>query len=327
MRWQEIFGGADSSLAFGSKAQYNTKFVQTNFWDGTPNSRREKLMPFFWSEIFTKGVLLGNRKSKNYVNTANPYWFSYPGYNEITTGFPDTTVNSNDKIPNKNEGVFEYLNKTPEFKGKAAVFASWDVFASIYNEKRSGLMVNDGFRDVTGNLSDKQKDLNRLQHELPDLFHGSERLDVATFHMALEYMKENKPSLMHIAFGDTDEFAHAGMYDMYLDAAKKSDNWIRELWEYIQNTPHYANKTTLIITTDHGRGQAAGGAWKDHGSQVKGAGEIWIAAIGPGIKPEGESKKEVQFQQGQIAATIAKLLGKEYKPNHFVLPALPFGAK
>ena len=132
---------------------------------------------------------------------------------------------------------------------------------------------------------------------------------------------------MHIAFGDTDEFAHAGMYDLYLDAAKKSDNWIRQLWEYIQDTPHYANKTTLIITTDHGRGQAAGGAWKDHGSDVKGASEIWIAAIGPGIKPEGESKKEVQFQQGQIAATIAKLLGKEFKPNHLVLPALPFGAK
>ena len=284
-------------------------------------------MPFFWSVLSSDGLLLGNRHFESYVNNANPYWFSYPGYNEIATGYPDTAVNSNDKVPNKNETVFEYLNKLPKFKGKTAVFGSWGVFASIYNEQRCGFLVNDGFRDVNGKLTANQVTFNKLQHEVPDLFHGGERLDVATFNIAFEYMKVNKPRLIHFALGDTDEFAHAGQYDLYLDAAKKSDAWIRQIWEYIQSTSQYANKTTLIITTDHGRGQAKGGGWKHHGTEIPGSGEIWIAAIGPSIKAEGESKNKVQLYQGQLAATIAKLVGKEFKTDHPVLPALPLAEK
>lgn len=322
-RWQEVFGGADSLLTFDKAAHYNVIYVQTRFWAASAKERREKLMPFIWTELAAKGTILGNRDLGSFVNTANPHWFSYPGYNEIFTGFADSTVNSNDKIPNKNENVFEYLNKLPEFKWKTASFASWDVFASIFNEKRSGFLVNDGFRDLPGKLTEKQIELNRLQHELPDLFHGGERLDVATFHMGLEYMKVNHPKLIHFGLGDTDEFAHGGLYDFYLDAAQKSDTWIKELWQYIQSEPFYANKTTLIITTDHGRGQAAGGAWKDHGSQVKGANQIWIAAIGPSTQNQKESKVKAQYYQGQIAAAIAKLVGKEFKTNHPVMKPLP----
>ena len=327
LRWQEVFGGADSLLSFDSKARYSTSYIKEQFWSGKSTERRHKAMPFFWSEVAAKGVIYGNRAFGNFANTANPYWFSYPGYNEIFTGYPDTTINSNNKIPNKNENVFEYLNKLPEFKGKVASFASWSVFASIFNEKRSGFLVNDGFNDVTGKLSEKQVLFNKIQHEMPDLFHGGERLDVATFNIGFEYMKENHPRLIHFGFGDTDEFAHAGQYDYYLDAIKKSDAWIRQIWEYIQSTPFYANKTTLILTTDHGRGQAKGGLWRDHGSDVPGANEIWIAAIGPSIKSPGEQKVKGQVIQGQLAATIAKLVGKEFKANHPVLPPLSFTGK
>ena len=327
LRWQEVFGGADSLLTFDTLANYSTRFVKNNFWAPTALERRQKVMPFLWSQIANKGVILGNRNYKNYVNNANPYWFSYPGYNEIFTGYPDTLVNSNAKIPNKNETVFEYLNKLPEFKDKTAVFGSWSVFASIFNEARCGFLVNDGFRDVPGKLTPRQVELNRLQHELPDLFHGGERLDVATFNIGFEYMKVNKPRLIHFGLGDTDEFAHDGKYDYYLDAAKKSDEWIRQIWEYVQSDPFYANKTTLLITTDHGRGTAAGAKWRHHGDETPGSSEIWIAAIGASIKPEGESKTKAQFYQGQVAATIAKLVGKEFKPKHKALPALPLGGK
>ena len=327
MRWQEIFGGADSLLTYDSTARYSTSFVKKNFWATTALERRKKLMPFLWSVVAEKGVLLGNRNYGSLVNNANPYWFSYPGYNEIFAGYPDPGVDSNDKIPNPNETVFEYLNKIPRYRRKVAVFASWDVFSSIFNEKRSGIMVNDGFRDVSDKLTEQQALYNRLQHEMPDLFHGSERLDVATFHMALAYLKANQPRVMHIGLGDTDEFAHGGQYDFYLDAAQKSDAWIRELWEYIQSTPQYANKSTLLITTDHGRGAARGGKWTSHGDEIPGADQIWIAALGPAIQPEGESKKAAQYQQGQIAATLAKLLGEEFKPKHSVLPALPLVQK
>ena len=322
MRWQEIFGGADSLLSFDTAAAYSTRYVQKNFWAPSPRERREKLMPFLWSVIASKGVILGNRNLGSYVDNANPYWFSYPGYNEIFTGYPDTAVNSNDKIPNRNENVFEFLNKQPAFKNKIAVFGSWDVFAYIFNEKRSGFLVNDGFRDVPGKLNERQKLFNSLQHQVPDLFHGGERLDVATFNIGFEYMKVNKPRVIHFGLGDTDEFAHAGLYDYYLDAAQKSDAWIKQLWEYIQSDPQYANKTTLIITTDHGRGAAAEGKWKHHGDEIPGASQIWIAAIGPSVPAVGESTKKEQLHQGQVAATIAQTLGTTFKTDHPVLPPL-----
>lgn len=327
LRWQEVFGGADSLLSFDTAASYSTGYVQKKFWEPTAVKRREKLLPFFWSTIASKGVLMGNRQYNNYFNNANPYWFSYPGYNEIFTGYPDTAVNSNDKIPNKNENVFEWLNKLPEYKGKTAVFGSWDVYASIFNEQRSGLLVNDGFRNVTGKLTEKQQLFNQLQHQMPDLFHQGERLDVATFNMAFEYMKVNKPKLMYFGLGDTDEFAHAGQYEYYLDAAHKTDAWIKQLWDYIQSTPGYKDKTTLIITTDHGRGTAIGGKWRSHGTEIEGSNQMWLAAIGPSVPAQGESKQAMQQYQGQIAATIAAMLGKEFKPAHAVLSPVSFTVK
>lgn len=326
-RWQELFGGADSVLCFDTAASYAFKYVQQKFWAPAAEERRKKLMPFFWSEIASKGTVLGNRKYGNFVNNANPYWFSYPGYNEIFTGYPDKGVNSNDKIPNPNETVFEYLNKMPEFRGKAVVFGSWDVYASIFNEGRSGLLVNDGFRDLGGKLTERQQLFNRLQHEMPDLFHGGERLDLATFNIAFEYMKVNKPRLMYIGLGDTDEWAHAGRYDYYLDAIQKSDAWIRQIWQYIQSTKEYANKTTLIITTDHGRGSADSSNWRHHGERIYNASEIWIAAIGPSVSGTGENKTPAQFYQGQIAATIAEWLGRKFTPKHTTLPVLNTGTK
>jgi hypothetical protein len=322
LRWQEIFGGADSLLTHDTSAKYSIKYVQSNFWATTVAERRRKLMPFFWTDIADKGVLLGNRNYGNYFNNANRYWFSYPGYNEIFTGYPDTTVNSNDKIPNRNENVLEYLAKLPAFKGKTAVFGSWDTFASIFNENRSGLLINDGFRDLQGDLTEKQKLFNRLQHEMPSIFHEGERLDAATFLIGFEYMKVHKPRLIFFGLGDTDEFAHAGLYDNYLDAAQNADDWIRQIWEYVQSTPGYKDKTTLIITTDHGRGLAIDGGWKHHGQRIAESNEMWMAAIGPSVKPTGESKQKAQAYQGQIAATIAAMLGNIFKPAHPVLPAL-----
>lgn len=324
LRWQEIFGGADSLLSFAKETPYSTGYVQQHFWASTASERRQKLMPFFWNVIAKKGILLGNRNFGNYFNNANPYWFSYPGYNEIFTGYPDTAVNSNDKIPNKNENVFEFLSKLPAYRNKAAVVGSWDVFSSIFNEKRSGILVNDGFRDMPGPLNERQREFNQLQHEMPPIFHGGERLDVATFNIGFEYLKAKQPRLFFLGLGDTDEFAHGGLYDMYLDAAQKADDWIRRIWEYIQSTPAYKDKTTLIVTTDHGRGLAEGSNWKHHGSRIAEASEMWMVAIGPSIPAVGESKKPAQAYQGQIAATIAHLLGQEFKPAHPVLPVIDF---
>jgi bisphosphoglycerate-independent phosphoglycerate mutase (AlkP superfamily) len=127
----------------------------------------------------------------------------------------------------------------------------------------------------------------------------------------MEYIKKNKPKVMYFAFDETDDFAHGGEYAAYLNSAHYTDRFISELWSYLQSDPQYKNKTTLIITSDHGRGNNAED-WKDHGQKVPVADQIWLAMIGPDTAPIGEAKTEQQLYQNQIAPTIGSLLGLDF---------------
>jgi hypothetical protein len=316
MRWQEVFKGADTVLLNESKFTRGRKELVERFGG---SESRQKLMPFIWNTVATEGVLLGNRTLGCNVNNANRYWFSYPGYNEVLTGYADTLVNSNDKVYNKNVTVLEYLNKQEKFKGKVAAFATWDVFTYIINAPRSGVYVNAGM-DSFPTLNPTLQMLTDMQHLAPQPI--GVRPDVITYMAAREYLKVKKPRVLYIAFDETDDYAHSGMYHEYLKAAHAEDAMIADLWRLIQSMPEYRNKTTLIITTDHGRGDIVKDQWKDHGSKVSDASEVWIAAIGAGIKTQGEVKSGDQFFQGQVAATIGLLLGVPYQPVHQPLPAL-----
>jgi hypothetical protein len=120
------------------------KEVKALFWTNNPVESRKKLLPFFWNEIAVKGELYGNRNKQNFVNVSNKYWFSYPGYNELFSGFADDSVNSNDKKNNPNITVFEVANKSEALKNKVAAVTSWDCFPYILNVNRSGIYVNSG---------------------------------------------------------------------------------------------------------------------------------------------------------------------------------------
>jgi bisphosphoglycerate-independent phosphoglycerate mutase (AlkP superfamily) len=145
------------------------------------------------------------------------------------------------------------------------------------------------------------------------------RPDVFTYFAAREYLKTYKPKVLYIAFDETDDLAHAGMYDQYLGAAHAEDAMIADLWKILQAMPDYKNKTTLLITCDHGRGDAVKDEWKHHGEKIKDAGQIWIAAMGPDTPASGEIMTKEELYQRQIATTIAALLGLEFKPDHPVM--------
>lgn len=313
LRWQELYTGADSVLIETKEYTHNPEEMKGKFWHEDPQQRREKLMPFFWSTIASQGKLMGNRLHGNKVNLTNNFWFSYPGYNEILTGYGDPSIDSNDKKNNKNVTVLEYANQQPEFKGKVAAFGSWDVFPYIINEERSKVPVNAGFEPAKGeNLTEREKFLNELQEQIPSPW-GGVRLDGFTHHYALEHIKKHQPKLLYIAYGETDDFAHNGRYDFYLNSAHQTDAFIRELWEYVQSNEQYRDKTTFIIATDHGRGTVPQETWKHHGTNIKGADEVWFAVIGPDTPAEGELKTKNQYYQNQIAGTVAHFLGLNYK--------------
>lgn len=317
-RWQDVFKGMDSAIADNSKYnQGDSNYLFKKYWSDNENERRKKLMPFLWSTVVDKGQLFGNRTAGNKVDNANPYWFSYPGYSEIMTGYADTAINSNSYEANPNVTVLEFLNKQPKLKNKVAAFGAWDAFDRILNEKRSGIPVVSAFDTVAGkNMSSQQKQVNKMLLDSYRPWNEEECLDVFTHYAAFEYLQSKKPRVLYIAYGETDEWAHSGQYRSYLDAGHQVDAWIKKIWDFVQSDPQYRNKTTLLITTDHGRGDINKDEWTSHNNKIEDSHEIWLAAIGPDSPARGEIKDDIQLYQQQLAQTIAKLMGYTYQARH-----------
>jgi bisphosphoglycerate-independent phosphoglycerate mutase (AlkP superfamily) len=127
----------------------------------------------------------------------------------------------------------------------------------------------------------------------------------------LDYVRTAGPRVLFVGYGETDNWAHQGRYDLVLESAHRTDACIKELWETMQAMPQYRGTTTFIITADHGRGSGPV-EWKEHGVDEKGSENVWIAVMGPDTAPLGERKHVETVTQSQIAGTIAALMGKDY---------------
>ena len=313
LRWQEVFNGAETNLLTKENGGVkNPEAARAQFWRNTPEARREVLFPFFWQEISRHGQLYGNQNEDSRVSVTNGKKFSYPGYNEILTGFGDPRIDSNDKKPNPNTNVFEWLNGRSEMHGRVAVFATWDVFPYIFNCGRSRLPIWPAWEKQFAAIEIPPPALVAdLVNDTTPLWEGV-TYDSFLFHSVLDHVKHRKPRLVFVGFGETDEWAHAGRYDQYLTAAQHVDRFIRRLWETVQSMSQYRGTTTFIITADHGRGRGLED-WKDHGEKVPGAEEDWIAVMGPDTPALGERKQSPPIAENQIAATITALLGEDYR--------------
>jgi hypothetical protein len=151
-----------------------------------------------------------------------------------------------------------------------------------------------------------------LNNTAKNLFHewDSVRYDVFTASGAIEALRLTQPRVLYVGLGETDDWAHAGRYDRYLLTARQNDRFIQQLWEETQRLPAYRDRTAFVVTTDHGRGDGREG-WKNHSVDLPGSERIWIAAFGAGVAGGGMDAGGT-FQQGQVAATVARLLGYDF---------------
>lgn len=311
LRFQEFFSGADDVLLHPKHGGVkDLDALKKKYWHADPDERRRLLLPFFWNTIAKEGQIFGDQAKKAPAKLTNGLKFSYPGYSEMFCGFADPRIKSNDKNPNPNVTVLEFLQAKPAFKDRIGIFCTWDVFPAIFNEKRSGLKVHCSWNPIVDEpLTPRQRMINEMMERLPRYWPGNV-FDVVTMEASLEHLRRHKPRVMFIGLGETDEWGHSRRYDLYLDAANKSDRFLSELWAHLQKTPQYAGKTSLLITTDHGRGPTREN-WTDHGKAVPSAEFIWIALIGPDTPALGV-RENVEVTQSQVAATIAEWLGEDF---------------
>jgi hypothetical protein len=285
LRWQEVFRGADSTILFGDPAALGPApgTLQRKYWRSTVAERRQALMPFVWGTLAREGELLGNRDLGSQVNVTNEMRFSYPGYNEMLVGYPDSRIDTNEFGPNPNVTVFEWLNGHEVFQGRVAAFGTWDTFRDIFNVERSGI-------DVRTN--------------------GSKPMDVVVQWDVLPYLAKNRPKAVFVGYAETDDWGHQGQYDRFLEAIHEVDKYLKEIWERSQSHPAYRGRTTLIFTADHGRGRTTSD-WMNHGKDVAGAEETFIISIGPKVAPKGEVRGSTNTL-GEVASRAAAAVGLKY---------------
>jgi hypothetical protein len=320
LRWQEMFTGANLDY-FKKDKDGQPVAVSKRFWRQTAEERRAAMMPFVWSTIATKGQIFGDPAKESRSRVTNGLWFSYPGYNEMFAGAADPRIDSNNKVPNPNVTVLEWLNSRPGFKGRVAAFGSWDVLPFILNTGRSRIPVGSGFTPVPSPQTERERAINELAADLPRYWSYGP-FDAPIVYAALETLRTTKPRVLYIMLGEGDEWAHDGRYDLYLDSAFRADRFIQRMWDTLQSLPEYKDRTTLLVTTDHGRG-ATTADWTNHGKDVPAAESTWVLALGPGVPPLGV-RRSVTVTTSQLAATIAAAVGEDFTaaaPK--AAPALP----
>jgi len=327
-RWQEIFDGPEHALmdAKHGGAQDEAQ-LRKDFWRDTPEAGRETLMPFLWTVVAKQGQIYGNQHKGSVAQVTNGFKFSYPGYNEMTTGYPNPQINSNEFGPNPNATVFEWLNNKPEFHDQVAIFGTWDTFNDIFRAKQSGLLIRAGWSLPWATELTPREQLLKKLYETSTRVEDDDAPDSFTHEDLLDYLQTHSPRALFVGYGETDDWAHAGKYDLVLQAAHEDDQRIAELWRTMQAKPQYHDQVTFIITCDHGRGSGLK-LWRDHDKNIAGAEDIWIAVMGPDTPATGEITNAPRVTQSQIAATIAELLGQDYRaavPQ--AAPALPVLSK
>ncbi len=259
-----------------------------------------------------EGSIAGNQALGSTVGLVNRHWFSYPGYAEILLGVAhDERIKSNDPTRNPFPTVLEFLqNQLHLSRQQVAVFASWDVFDAIVESQDGVLTVNAGFAPADETDDDVRR-LNALQRETQTPW-DSVRHDAYTFRFAMAHLAKHKPQVLYLALGETDDWAHDGRYDRVLEAYTRTDEYLRELWTWLQSQPEYRGKTNLVITTDHGRGRTPED-WQHHGDKYPGGGDTWIAFAGPAMSRRGEWRDHPPMKAASVAATMIDWMGADWK--------------
>jgi hypothetical protein len=147
--------------------------------------------------------------------------------------------------------------------------------------------------------------------------------DELALFMTKEIMTRLAPSLMLVNFWDID-IAHYGAYSLYIDAIRRTDRLVYELWNHAQSLPQYRDCTTLFVVPELGRdGDVAGNGFANHRSGDESCRRVWLVAVGAGV-PAGTGTDR-PIRTSDVAPTVARILGfKMQECEGRALPELAF---
>lgn len=240
------------------------------------------LIPNMATKMAPEGTLFTNFKNMGPT-------YTLAGHTAITTGIYQNLSNDGTEIPLKPSVFQQYLMQTQQAPGKACLVTSKDKLNVLADSRE---MEWRGRFNPAFSCGEK----------------GKNRPDSVTLETALKVLEKDQPSLMLVQFQGPDINGHDNDWNGYLESIQETDSLVYVLWEYLKKNEHYRNKTSLLITNDHGRhGNDHKDGFSSHGDGCDQCRHISLLALGPDFKAGAVTDKP--YEQTDITPTIAQLLG------------------
>ena len=219
---------------------------------------------------------------QNFYNEGATYTLS--GHTAICTGYYEAMENEGKELPSQPSMFQQFLSQTSLPPKKGYLVTSKLKLGALSNSK---------------NIHWK----NRYEPAMD----VADRADSVTLKSAMKILNEDQPVLSLIHFKGPDKYGHEHNWEKYIASIKETDRYVDSIWNFIQKNEFYKDKTTLLVTSDHGRHlDEISSGFFDHGDRCEGCRHIYLLALGPDF----EKGKLVSKTYGQtdIAPTVATLL-------------------
>jgi hypothetical protein len=307
VRREELLGGADSYLI-------ERGGLRSSPWSGAAPSA---IAPFLLGKVAqAQAVFVGDEQLGSEVEVSSRHFISLPSYEVITTGrVQDCSSNGCREIPQ--ESLLDRLQRELVLSfEQLALISSWETLrkaATVHSLDQPPFVVSSGIESFPSRVSDAHhEELNHSQdRNRPDW--GDARKDEYTVQHALHYVERFRPRFMMLSLNDTDEWAHRtggtpSRYQNYLNQIRQYDQWLSDLFTLLDRLGEYGENTTVIVTTDHGRGTRSD--FDAHNGGLASAGKIWVW-IGGYRAHQAEKRGRVEWKTSHrdLRPTIENWLG------------------
>lgn len=298
VRWQEVFGGVDRALARRFRLMPSEVVGAT------------ELMPSTHALLQRSGAAIGAPEVGEEMVASGPNFVSLPGYLELFRGRRDSRCTDNACLPVAERTVVDEISALSQgFATEVAVISSWPGVLRAAARHPERIVASTG---RTGGptrhylrrdpISAAVLSAGEASGSYPG--HGDYRPDPYTAALALRFLETEHPRLLFIGLGDTDAYAHKGLYREYLRALGRADAVIGDLDRALERLRAQGHRATLLVTTDHGRGRRFAG----HGAIAPESARIWLLAAGSGIRARGLVAAPELRRLSDVAPTVRRLL-------------------
>lgn len=213
------------------------------------------------------------------TRVSNKVAMSLPGYRSLFAGDFEARCRGNIGCGEMDrETLFDKLIDRGMPLSKLGAFASWDGLSYAIESKPRV------FRSIAGKMSGATESIKPELHvqlaaindmaasDLPEW--GAAIQDKYTWALAMAYLTSQQPQFLYIGLLDTDEWAHEHNKVKYSEALRTDRARIEDLQKTLASMGEYGRDTTIVLTTDHGRGRWP--FFSQHGRFILHSYQTWV---------------------------------------------------